>query len=136
MQFTIKEYAPYKEEEVLNLYNRVGWSHYTANPSMLKNAYEHSLKVLGAYDADKLVGVIRVVGDGASILYIQDLLVLPEYQRKGIGSLLLQKILLQYQEVYQKVLLTDHTEQTVRFYQSAGFRMDTDVDVRAFLKIG
>ena len=84
MQFTIKEYSIYNEGEILNLYDSVGWSNYTSNPSMLKNAYKHSLKILGAYDADKLVGIIRVVGDGYSIVYIQDIIVLPEYQRKGI----------------------------------------------------
>lgn len=66
---------------------------------------------------------------------IQDIIVLPEYQRKGIGTLLLQKILLEYQHVYQKVLLTDNTEKMIQFYQSAGFIMDTDINCRAFLKI-
>ena len=36
MPFTIKEYLIYNEEEILNLYDRVGWSNYTSNPSMLK----------------------------------------------------------------------------------------------------
>lgn len=66
---------------------------------------------------------------------IQDIIVLPEYQRKGIGTLLLQKILLEYQHVYQKALLTDNTERTIQFYQSVGFIMDTDMNCRAFLKI-
>ena len=134
MEFTIKEYTLYNEEEILNLYDRVGWSNYTANPAMLKNAYAHSLKILGAYDADRLVGIIRVVGDGYSIVYIQDIVVLPEYQRKGIGTSLLEKILSAYQNAYQKVLLTDNTEKTIRFYKSAGFTMDTDIDTSAFLK--
>ena len=102
---------------------------------MLKNAYKNSLKILGAYDADKLVGIIRVVGDGYSIVYIQDMIVLPEYQRKGIGTLLLEKILFEYKNVYQKVLMTDNTEKTIRFYKSAGFMADTDIDSVAFLKI-
>lgn len=135
MQFTIREYSIYNQEEILNLYDSVGWSNYTSNPSMLKNAYEHSLKILGAYDADKLVGIIRVVGDGYSIVYIQDILVLPEYQRNGIGRSLLKKILFEYKDVYQKVLMTDNTEKNIRFYQSAGFMMDTDIDSSAFLKI-
>lgn len=135
MQFTIREYSVYNQEEILNLYDSVGWSNYTSNPSMLKNAYEHSLKILGAYDADKLVGIIRVVGDGYSIVYIQDILVLPEYQRNGIGRSLLKKILFEYKDVYQKALMTDNTEKNIRFYQSAGFMMDTDIDSSAFLKI-
>lgn len=135
MQLTIKEYSIYNEGEILNLYDSVGWSNYTSNPSMLTNAYKHSLKILGAYDADKLVGIIRVVGDGYSMVYIQDIIVLPEYQRKGIGTLLLEKILFEYKNVYQKALMTDNTEKNIQFYKSVGFMMDTDIDVRAFLKI-
>lgn len=135
MPFTIKEYSIYNESEILNLYSSVNWSNYTQNPSMLKNAYKHSLKILGAYDADKLVGIIRAVGDGYSIVYIQDIIVLPEYQRKGIGTLLLDKILSEYKNVYQKALMTDNTEKTIQFYKSVGFTMDTDINSRAFLKI-
>ena len=135
MQLVVKGYSKYNEEEILNLYKSVGWLNYTSNPAMLKNAYKNSLKILGAYDADKLVGIIRVVGDGYSIVYIQDMIVLPEYQRKGIGTLLLEKILFEYKNVYQKVLMTDNTEKTVRFYKSAGFMADTDIDSVAFLKI-
>lgn len=134
MQLVVKGYSKYNEEEILNLYKSVGWLNYTSNPAMLKNAYKNSLKILGAYDADKLVGIIRVVGDGYSIVYIQDMIVLPEYQRKGIGTLLLEKILFEYKNVYQKVLMTDNTEKTVRFYKSAGFMADTDIDSVAFLK--
>ncbi len=135
MQLVVKGYSKYNEEEILNLYKSVGWLNYTSNPAMLKNAYKNSLKILGAYDADKLVGIIRVVGDGYSIVYIQDMIVLPEYQRKGIGTLLLEKILFEYKNVYQKVLMTDNTEKTIRFYKSAGFMADTDIDSVAFLKI-
>lgn len=135
MQFTIKEYSIYNEEEILNLYNSVGWSNYTSNSSMLTNAYKHSLKILGTYDADKLVGIIRVVGDGYSLVYIQDIIVLPEYQRKGIGTLMLEKILFEYKNVYQKVLTTDNTTKTIQFYKSIGFMMDTDINCRAFMKI-
>lgn len=134
MQLVVKGYSKYNEEEILNLYKSVGWLNYTSNPAMLKNAYKNSLKILGAYDADKLVGIIRVVGDGYSIVYIQDMIVLPEYQRKGIGTLLLEKILFEYKNVYPKVLMTDNTEKTVRFYKSAGFMADTDIDSVAFLK--
>lgn len=127
MEFLIKEYSEYNEKEILSLYQNVGWTNYVNNPSMLKSAYENSLKILGAYENEKLLGIIRVVGDGHSIVYIQDIIVLPEYQRHGIGTALLGKILEIYQNVYQKVLLTDNTEKTIQFYKAAGFEMDTDI---------
>lgn len=135
MEFSIKEYGEYRESEILSLYRSVGWTNYTDNPDMLKNAYANSLKILGAYADGRLLGIIRAVGDGCSIVFIQDLLVFPEYQHKGIGTALISRILALYQTVYQKSLLTDNTEKTIRFYQSAGFQMDTDIGCRAFIKM-
>ena len=134
MEFSIREYSTYNENEILALYSSVGWTNYTDRPEMLKNAYGHSLKIFGAYVEEKLVGIIRVVGDGYSVVFIQDLLIYPGYQRKGIGTALLRHVLKEYENVYQKHLLTDNTEKTVCFYKSLGFVMDTDMESRAFSK--
>lgn len=134
MEFSMKEYTEYNEKEILDLYQSVGWTNYTNRPEMLRKAYEHSLKTYGAYADDRLVGIIRVVGDGYSVVFIQDLLILPEYQRQGIGTALLQHILGEYKDVYQKHLLTENTDRTIRFYKSLGMVMDTDMECRAFSK--
>lgn len=132
MEFSIKEYTTYDETEILNLYASVGWTNYTNHPQMLKDAYANSLKTLGAYENEKLIGIIRVVGDGYSVVFIQDLLVYPEHQRRGVGTALLKQILQDYKHVYQKHLLTENTEKTIQFYKSLGFTMDTDMNCRAF----
>lgn len=134
MTFQLKEYTEYKETEILNLYQSVGWTNYTNHPNMLKNAFANSLKVLAAYEDEKILGIIRVVGDGYSIVYIQDIIVLPEYHRLGIGTALLRRVLELYHNVYQKILLTENTDKTIQFYKSVGFEMDTDINCRAFLK--
>lgn len=79
------------------------------------NSYKHSLKILVAYDDDNLIGIILVVGDGYSIIYIEDVFVLPKYQRKGIDSALISKIIYKYQNAYQIVLLTDIIEKILLF---------------------
>lgn len=85
----IKEYQTYNEQEIIDLYQSVGWTNYTSCPEMLEKAYKNSLCILGAFEKEKLVGVVRVVGDGISIVFVQDILVLPEYQRQGVGSALM-----------------------------------------------
>jgi len=135
VNYTMKEYKNYEEQEIVDLYNSVGWSNYTKNTRMLRSAYSNSLSIYGAYAKERLVGIIRVVGDGYSVVFIQDILVLPEFQRRGIGTALLRRILDEYKDVYQKHLLTDHTEKTIEFYKSMGFKMDTDIDCRAFTKV-
>lgn len=72
MNISIREYTQYNEAEILTLYESVGWKNYVNNPAMVKNAYTNSFKILGAYEDEKLIGIIRVVGDGYSIVYIQD----------------------------------------------------------------
>ena len=79
----LKQYLYYEESEILELYKSVGWSNYYENPELLKEAYKNSLFIVGAYSDDKLIGIIRVVGDGCSIIYVQDIIVAPAYQRKG-----------------------------------------------------
>lgn len=109
-------------EEILPLYEAVGWTNYTTNPTMLKNALEHSLFLISARDENgKLVGFLRAVGDGYSILYIQDIIVLPEYQRQGIGTQLLRQTLEHFKEVYQIILTTDSELKTIAFYEANGF---------------
>ncbi len=119
---TIKSYSRYCEHEILALYRAVGWSNYYEHPELLRGAYEGSVCILGAYEAGQLVGIIRAVGDGHSILFIQDILVHPTHQRRGIGTALMRALLAQYPHVYQIQLSTDNTMQTTAFYRSLGFR--------------
>jgi len=124
-------------EDVLPLYEAVEWTNYTQNPSMLKEAYGNSLHILGALnEEEKLVGVLRAVGDGASILFIQDILVTPEYQHQGIGTKLLQKTLEKFKNVYQIQLATDDSKKTVSFYESNGFTSLTSLNCVSFMYTG
>ena len=128
----LKKYKQYNEDEILGLYNSVGWVNFTNNPEMLRNAFNNSLTIVGAYEDERLIGIIRVVGDGHSIIYIQDIIVLPEYQRKGIGSRMLKEILSLYAHVYQKNLLTENQPNTVEFYKKMNFVPDYEMGCVAF----
>jgi len=131
----IQEYHNFEEKELMDLYASVGWKNYTDRPDMLFMAYKNSLCILGAYEGNKLVGIIRVVGDGASIVFIQDLLVLPQYQHQGIGTALMKSIMNRYDSVYQLQLMTDHTAKTIAFYKSLGFFTADDVECCVFVKM-
>ena len=124
-------------EDVLPLYEAVGWTNYTTKPEMLEVAYKNSLHIIGAFnDDEKLIGVLRGVGDGASILFIQDILVYPEYQHQGIGTKLLQLSLEKYKNVYQIQLATDDSTKTVSFYESNGFTNLTSLNCVSFIYTG
>lgn len=118
---TIKKQEIVKLEDVLHLYQAVGWTNYTHQPEMLEKALSHSLAIYVVLDDDTVVGLIRLVGDGFSSVLVQDLIVLPIYQRKGIGSALMKEALEDYKDVYQVQLVTEQTEKTLGFYRSMGF---------------
>ena len=118
---TIKKQEIVKLEDVLHLYQAVGWTNYTHQPEMLEQALSHSLAIYVVLDGDAVVGLIRLVGDGFSSVFVQDLIVLPSYQRQGIGRSLMKEALEDYKDAYQVQLVTDQTERTLEFYRSMGF---------------
>ena len=123
------------QEQLLALYDSVGWSAYTCEPDRLERAAAASLAVFTAWDGPHLVGLLRAVGDGETILYIQDLLVLPACQHRGIGRQLVNVCLETYSHVRQKVLLTDNTETNLAFYCACGFVPSGDLGCTAFLRL-
>ena len=108
-------------DDVLHLYQAVGWTNYTNQPQMLEQSLAHSLAIYVARDGEEIVGLVRLVGDGFSSVFVQDLIVLPSYQRQGIGSNLMKEALADYKDVYQIQLVTEETEKTLGFYRSLGF---------------
>ncbi|MFS9253314.1 GNAT family N-acetyltransferase [Streptococcus infantis] len=108
-------------DDVLHIYQAVGWTNYTNQPQMLAQALTHSLSIYLACDDEKIVGLVRLIGDGFSSVFVQDLIVLPTYQRQGIGSTLMKQALSDYKDAYQVQLATEQTEKNLGFYRSLGF---------------
>jgi N-acetylglutamate synthase-like GNAT family acetyltransferase len=53
----------------------------------------NSSYVVAAHDDNKIVGMARLVTDGGYVAYIADVVVHPEYQKKGIGRTMINMIL-------------------------------------------
>ncbi|MFZ3071140.1 MAG: GNAT family N-acetyltransferase [Anaerolineaceae bacterium] len=117
-----KDIDPY---QLTALYNDAGWLAYTCDPTGLQEAVSNSWRVITAWEGEMLVGLIRSVGDGISIALIQDILVLKSFQKTGIGSVLMEKMLKEIGNTRQIVLLTDSSEtnrETQEWYQKRGFK--------------
>jgi GNAT superfamily N-acetyltransferase len=123
--------------QVLDLYDSVGWTAYTRDPERLARALAGSSTVATATEDGDLVGLARVVSDGASIAYLQDVLVRPSAQRGGLGRRLVEAVLAPYADVRQKILLTDDEPAQKAFYESLGYRETRDFGegtLRAFVR--
>jgi GNAT superfamily N-acetyltransferase len=124
-------------DELLPLYEAVGWTWYAKAPEVLRAAIANSSYVVVARRDGRLVGLARAVSDGATICYLQDVLVLPEQQRTGVGRALVAAILDRYRTVRQKVLLTDDAPDQRAFYESLGYAEVRDYGegtLRAFVR--
>lgn len=121
-------------KDIEKLYNDARWYAYTKDINLLYKAFKNSLKIYSAWDAEKLVGLLRLVGDGLTIIYIQDLLVLSSQRWQGIGSKLVKMCLEDYKEVRQKVLLTDESPPLRNFYEKLGFSSCDQGELIAFAK--
>ncbi len=76
------------------LFETTGWNKtYQASREELKRALANSQLVISAYDGPQLVGVGRVVTDGVLHAMIYEMIVLPEWQGRGIGTRLLHMLL-------------------------------------------
>ncbi|AXR08414.1 GNAT family N-acetyltransferase [Salinimonas sediminis] len=118
--FILKEVPP-DVVTFASIRNTVGWS----NPELdvLQNSIDSSLFWVSAYDKSELVGCGRVIGDGAMYFYIQDVLVHPLYQNRGLGSQIMHSIN-QYITLNGPIgatvgLLAAHGKEA--FYQQYGF---------------
>ncbi|MCL5995048.1 MAG: GNAT family N-acetyltransferase [Chloroflexi bacterium] len=89
-------------EEYNRLRQAVGWGTY--QESVIRCALPHSLYCVCAFVDGLLVGMARIIGDAGLVYYIQDVIVIPGYQRCGIGSQLMDHIM-----AYIRDHASDHT---------------------------
>src|ERR1041385_593915 len=81
--------------DVLALYRANEWSS-AKKPELLQKALLASHSLITAWDGDKLVGLGNAISDGHLVVYYPHLLVLPEYQGRGIGTHLMQMLKVRY----------------------------------------
>ena len=110
-------------EEFSYLYDAVGWGSYDEEVS--KKALDNSFYTISIYDNDKIIGFGRLVGDTICFLYVHDIMVLPEYQSKKIGTMVMNKLLEKIKEVKKENpflrVYTGASKDKEGFYEKFGF---------------
>jgi ribosomal protein S18 acetylase RimI-like enzyme len=105
----ISQETSFNEDEVLELYDSVGWGTWTRDIAKVCRSLTNSHLVITARDeSGKLLGLARTVSDDEMICYVQELLVNTEFHGQGIGRRLLEHLRDRYSHCRYFVLTTDH----------------------------
>ena len=120
------------------LYDSVGWGAY--DEEITQKALDNTFYSLSVYDDNNIIGYGRIIGDTICFLYIQDVMVKPEYQGNKIGTLIMNKLL----ERINKIKLENPdlrvyvgaSKNKEKFYEKFGFvkRIDADLGYGMILK--
>ena len=135
MTIRYQDNTPISIDSLTQLYQSVGWRNYYKAPAIMSQLLPGAWHYISAWEEDQLVGLIRTISDGCYILYIQDILVHPDYQRQAIGTSLMKQMLERAKDMQQIILTTDDTEKTIQFYQSLGFKTMQDLKCVSFMKV-
>lgn len=121
-------------DQLVDLYNAVGWLAYTNDEQRpkLQQALQNSTHVVTAWDGAQLIGLARCLSDEVAVCYLQDILVHPAYQRKGVGRKLMEHCLARFAHVRMQILLTDDEERQKLFYASLGFENTREIEWARF----
>jgi len=106
MNFTISINDVINQEEVVELYKKNNWSS-AKQPELLFNAINNSHHFVTARYNNNLIGLGNSISDGYLVVYFPHLLVHPEFQGKGIGTMIMNKLLKQYSNFHMKILTAD-----------------------------
>lgn len=85
------EYRSPTPSEYTKLRDSVGW--WKTDEKAIETALKNSLFSLVVLENGDVVGIGRIIGDGGLYFYIQDLIVHPEYQNKGLGKMMINELL-------------------------------------------
>ena len=78
-------------EDYNKLRNSAGWLE--LQPEQIEIGLKNSAFIVIAKDGETTVGMARIVSDGGYVVFIVDVIVLPEYQHKGIGKTMMGEIM-------------------------------------------
>lgn len=92
MQNYIIKYNELTAEEFIDLWQSVHWGE-GPTPEQTRLAMEHTLFRVSVFDGDRIIAMARVIGDLGLDYYVKDVIVRPEYQKKGVGRMLINELL-------------------------------------------
>ncbi|MFD1901923.1 GNAT family N-acetyltransferase [Enterococcus termitis] len=116
----IKDKMP-SSDEWIYLRNSVKWSNHSNEEYKL--AKEKTLFGVTIYLNNKVIAMGRIVGDGLICFYLQDVIVHPNWQKNGIGKIVVERLLsyIYKNAANNATVALLAAKGTEKFYTSIGF---------------
>jgi ribosomal protein S18 acetylase RimI-like enzyme len=112
-------------DQLAALMRSAGWTQRADDRARLAQQVTGSRYVVSAWDGERLVGFARALSDGATNAYVSTVVVLPEYQRKGIGREIMTRLLAGNDGI--RFVLHAARPEVKGFYEKLGFSDATDM---------
>lgn len=111
-------------EEFKKLRNSANWnlSERGISDSRAQDSLERCPLCVCAYERDNIIGMVRLAGDLSMYGYIQDTIMLPEFQRRGIGTKMMELLLEHLKDKKGYLLGVCPNKVSVEFYEGFGFK--------------
>ena len=122
--FEIKFIDNWSEDDIVNLYRAGGWWKESYDKSKIKDLIKGSFAfaVVIENKTNKTAGMGRILSDGISDAYLQDIIILPEYRKKGLGKYLVDELVKYcYSKNIKWIALISEPNQD-GFYSNIGFK--------------
>ncbi len=119
----IKTTTKVPKDKIISLYKSNKWSA-ADKPELLYNALIGSHFLVSAWASDQLIGIGNAISDGHLVVYYPHLLVHPDYQGKGIGKRIFDKMQEKYAGFHMQMLTADGG--AIPFYEKMGFERAGD----------
>lgn len=120
--FAIKIVDSVDEEAAVQIYREAGWWRDEYNPSFINDAVAGSFKFAAAFHGDRLIGIGRLISDGVSDAYIQDVAVLRGFRGRGVGSEIIRRLVAEARASGIDWIALIGEPGTEGFYQRLGFK--------------
>jgi GNAT superfamily N-acetyltransferase len=106
------------KHQLVDLYKANQWSS-AEKPELLYQALMHSETLITAWHKEQMIGLGNAISDGYLVVYYPHLLIHPNFQGMGIGSMIVAKLQEKYAGFHQQMLTADG--KAVDFYEKNGF---------------
>jgi N-acetylglutamate synthase-like GNAT family acetyltransferase len=114
--------SPPTQQEFFKLFASTGWMQaLKVSEADLQKVFENTWYWITAYQGKNIVGAGRLISDGSLYALICDIIVIPDHQNKGIGSIILKQLVKKCQDTQLKRVWLFAAPEKAGFYEKHGF---------------